>query len=408
MEKIIPYYSPHFSFIDLILSFFLRNSEDRMIDFFRAHTSKKYILFTSSCRSALYLTYKSLNQNGDVFVSPLTCQSAIEPLIWSGNAPVFTDINIDSLNADPDLFLKNPFHNFPVALQIINHGGINSDDRLREFAKNNQLFVVEDCAQFFGFEKVGPENKSDVLCYSLIKTGYGLGGGILATNHEGIYLRAKMIQKEFTHFSPIVLLYRIMKQFLETHPKKALLRFLYKRLIGIREKNKTESTSVLESSEKYLKKSPVLFRNYFAIRLKKMQRLQIIRANNGKRLFEKISRNNLAQNYKLQHLEHSSFTKLFIYHPLFESKKLIKRLNEKGIEAKHLEHRTDYRVQPHFGFSEMSNGTEDLKNCTNYYEVHDKMISLPLTENMSENDMNHIVSVIQCTLYPTQVKGELS
>lgn len=42
---------------------------------FAQYIGKEHALFTSSCRSALYLTYKSLKLKGEVIVSPLTSAS---------------------------------------------------------------------------------------------------------------------------------------------------------------------------------------------------------------------------------------------------------------------------------------------------------------------------------------------
>ena len=97
-----PYYSPNFGIKSLIKSAFVRNSEAVLIDFFRDYTRKKYILLTSSCRSALFLSYKGLELSGDVVTSPLTCKVAIDPIVSSGNNPKYIDIEIDSFSMKMD------------------------------------------------------------------------------------------------------------------------------------------------------------------------------------------------------------------------------------------------------------------------------------------------------------------
>ena len=88
----IPYYSPHFSVADLLKTIFCKNAEDKLCNYFKKLTGKKYVLITSSCRSALYLAYQSIEKKGIVHTSPLTCKVSLLPIIASGNQIYFNDI----------------------------------------------------------------------------------------------------------------------------------------------------------------------------------------------------------------------------------------------------------------------------------------------------------------------------
>ena len=57
---------------------------------FAEYIGRRYVIYTSYCRTALYLIYKSLKLKGEVIVSPLTCSVAILPIILSGLKPFFT------------------------------------------------------------------------------------------------------------------------------------------------------------------------------------------------------------------------------------------------------------------------------------------------------------------------------
>jgi dTDP-4-amino-4,6-dideoxygalactose transaminase len=392
----IPYYTPHFSIVDLIRSFFTLNATDKLIDFFKSYTGKKHVLFTSSCRSSIYLAYYAMQKKGNVLVSPLTCQSAIEPIIWANCQPVFMDVNPESLNFDtvPDNF---PVPNNTIAIQIINHGGLKVGNKIKEFAKKNNIKVIEDCAQSFGSEKsISPD--SDIMCFSLIKTAYGLGGGILATDNENWYNIAVQKQITFPPLSKKVITYRIVKQILETNQKKWIAGYLYRKLIWLRSQSTGADSNFIVSERRHLIKPANVFLKYFVVRIKKMKKLQKLRNEKGIKFFEKLHRNNLANNYSKTDLKNSSFTKLFIYLPDLMSDKLIQILNIKGVEAKHLEHRTDNRTQPRFDKSEISPFVEGLSHCVNYLKVHDYLVSLPITEKMTEMEMEKIIGIIKSNI----------
>jgi len=99
----IPYASPNLEFSVFLKALFMpRHAAEQAIKaYFRALTGKKHILITNSCRSALYLVYKALGTSAEVITTPLTCRAAIDPIVESGNKPVFADIDPGNLNMDP-------------------------------------------------------------------------------------------------------------------------------------------------------------------------------------------------------------------------------------------------------------------------------------------------------------------
>jgi hypothetical protein len=392
----IPYYNPHFRLRDLFLAAFQFNAQKKIIRFFNNYTGKKYILFTSSCRAALYIAYQSLNKKGWVITSPLTCQSAIDPIIWSQNVPVFVDIDLETLNINPQN-IENAILQDVIAIQVINHGGIRVEGE--QFLKINnldKLKIIEDCAQSFGnFNKKTINTfRSDVSCYSLIKTGYGLGGGILATNDEDLYARALSIQNSFPGYPIKVIIYRIIKQLFESNRNFPVFEKLYQRLISLRNSSDDIGINTEGSKQTFLKKPPLLYKRYFAARISFMQYLQCSRQKKGMIFIDKLFKRNLMLNYSSRSVTNSSFTKLFLYHPKFDSDKFIPYLLSKGVEAKHLEQKAEARVQPQFDISEIKNYSIGIEGCKNYFAVHNHLISLPLTEEMEAEKMDEMILII--------------
>ena len=72
--------------------------KEDIIKYFRAYTGKKHILITDSARTCLYLAHRFLDFNSnEVFVSPLTCKSALTPIIAAGKKINFIDIDEETL-----------------------------------------------------------------------------------------------------------------------------------------------------------------------------------------------------------------------------------------------------------------------------------------------------------------------
>jgi hypothetical protein len=90
-KMIIPYASPNLRCGDVVRALALSETgaDKRIKQYFRQLTGKRHVLITNSCRTALFLAYGALEAKGEVITSPLTCQVAIDPIIESGNTPVF-------------------------------------------------------------------------------------------------------------------------------------------------------------------------------------------------------------------------------------------------------------------------------------------------------------------------------
>jgi len=145
----VPYYLSHFGFKDIFKSIFQNHSKKLIKEFYKEYSNKKHILLTPSCRIALYLSNIVINKTGLVLTSPLTCQSAIEPIIWAGKKPYFCDIDLNTLNIDPQKAIQILKSTTKIStLQVINHGGLSAYNKdLYQIAKekgvSNMCFLFE-------------------------------------------------------------------------------------------------------------------------------------------------------------------------------------------------------------------------------------------------------------------------
>jgi|GEM_PF-574176 len=389
----IPYNNPNLSLKNIKDFFSLKNKESELIEFFKNYTGKKYILPTFSCRSALYLAYRSLNKTGGVITSPLTCLTAILPVIHSNNTPVFIDIDEETYNFKTDL-IEEEISEKTIALQVIHFAGYPCDmETITRIAKKKNIYIVEDCAQAFGakYKNINVGSFGDISCFSLAKNLYGIVGGIYATDIEEFYLRAKKIQEKFEEPSQIFLLYRFLRNYLKANSRNFFYRFLYKKLIQLKNFQKSsESEEDISSLTNYLKKPDKKFFNISLSQIKKIPGLHKQREQIAEKLIEQINKMSSIKTPQNNKDVKRSFVKFYISGN-FDSQKDIINLNSKGIEARHLEEDDSSYYQIRFDKNPVFKDNKSLARCTNYLKIHDKLISLPLSEGMTNKDVKNII-----------------
>jgi len=380
-----PYYNPNLHLSVLVKALFLSktNADNRITDYFKALTGKKYILITNSCRTALYLSYKSLEKQGEVITSPLTCKVAIDPIETSGNSPVYADIRVSDLNINPD-DIKHRITEKTIGIQAIHLGGVACDiESISEIAKKNNLWLIEDCAQSFGANYSGKHTgtQGDIACFSLIKNAYGISGGILATNNQKIYKKTQELQAIFPNTSKLLTYFRITRNFVDTYRRTMGGKLIYKLLMKMKGQ-KTSYTKV----EDQLKKNPAIAAKITAIQLSRIEKLHRKRRSIGKIYYTQLKEGDLLVNHQYNP-ENSSFTKFFVFHPKFETITLLEKLHKNGIEAMHLEHKKGSPYQEMLIDEKISNKL----GLEKYLSVHDRIISLPLSESFGNLEIDTIL-----------------
>lgn len=382
-----PYYNPNLTFSVVIKALFLQSGKAEKIikEYFANLTGKKYILITNSCRSALFLAYRAIEKKGEVVTSPLTCKVAIDPIEESSNKPVFADVNTGDLNMNTD-DIEPRLTNDSIAIQAIHMGGVACNmDKINSIAKKHNLWVIEDCAQSLGAKYKGKNTGSfgDIACFSLIKNAYGIGGGILATNSKEIYHYASTRNQTFNKTPKKLTLFRLIRNITETYQKNFFVKLTYKLLLKIKG-GKTNYKSIY----KQLRHISKIELKISTIQISRFKNLHQKRKKIGKTYYQKLYSKNFLINYNYDP-NASSYTKFFIYNPEIKTKETLDRLHKKGIEAMHLEHKHGSPYQ-----EKVISDRKILSGLTNYCEIHDNLVSLPISEKYDENDIKNIIKIL--------------
>lgn len=143
---------------------------------------------------ALEVALRALNiSNGDdVIVSSRSFVASASCVLLVGANPIFTDVDINSQNITIDTIL-NVITKKTKAIILVHLAGFPCDmDPILEYAKKNNIYVVEDCAQAHGakYKNQYVGTFGDISAWSfcqdkIISTG-GEGGMVL-TNNELFY-----------------------------------------------------------------------------------------------------------------------------------------------------------------------------------------------------------------------------
>ncbi|MBW3041342.1 DegT/DnrJ/EryC1/StrS family aminotransferase [Prochlorococcus marinus] len=165
--------------------------------------------YSVSCNSgtdALILALRSLNigQGDEVITSSFSFFATAEAITSVGARPVFVDIDPENYLMDLGL-IENAITSRTKAILPVHLFGHPLDmDKVMAIAKENNLKVVEDCAQAAGAHWRGKPVGSygDVGCFSFFPTknlGAAGDGGAITTNDFDL---AKIIRELALHGSP--------------------------------------------------------------------------------------------------------------------------------------------------------------------------------------------------------------
>lgn len=168
---------------------------------FASMLNVKYAVAVSNCTVALHLAMRLLDiKEGDEVICPsLTFVATVNAIRYVNAVPVFADIiSYEDLTIDPE-DIRKKVTNKTKAIIVMHYGGFACHmDEIMKIAKEYNLKVIEDTSHAPLSEYKGKKlgTIGDVGCFSFfanknISTGEG---GMLVTNDENIYERAKLLR----------------------------------------------------------------------------------------------------------------------------------------------------------------------------------------------------------------------
>lgn len=189
--------------IDAFLSTWISSTGKYVTQFeenFSNYCGVKYGVAVSNGTVALHLALTALGigVGDEVIVPDITFAATINAVIYTGATPVIVDIEEDSWCMDPDEIEKAITSKTKAIIPVHIYGQPCDMGKICDIAKNNNLYVVEDCAEAHGAEWNGRKIGSfgDIACFSfygnkVITTGEG---GMCITDSEELNDKMRILR----------------------------------------------------------------------------------------------------------------------------------------------------------------------------------------------------------------------
>ena len=151
---------------------------------FSAYCGKKYGVATSNGTTALHLALAALGVGiGDeVIVPDLTFAATINAVIYTGAVPIVVDIEEDSWCISPKAIADAITPRTKAVIPVHIYGQPCNMDEICKIAEDNNLYIVEDCAEAHGAEWKGKK----VGSFGIISCFSFFGNKVVTTGEGGM------------------------------------------------------------------------------------------------------------------------------------------------------------------------------------------------------------------------------
>lgn len=163
---------------------------------FAEYIDVKHATTVSNGTVALHLALLALGigQGDEVIVPTLTYIASVNAIVYTGATPVFVDSLTDTWQVDPEDVRRKISSKTRAIMAVHLYGHPCEMLQLQTIAKENGLFLIEDCAESFGSKYNGQHTGTfgDISTFSFygnktITTGEG---GMVVANDDTLYERA--------------------------------------------------------------------------------------------------------------------------------------------------------------------------------------------------------------------------
>jgi len=205
MEIRIPVYKPSLTgnekkYVNECLESTWISSKGKFISLFEQEFAKfigvKQAATVCNGTVALHLALITLGIGPDdeVIVPTLTYIAAVNAIAYTGATPVFVDSVYDTWQMDPKDVKRKITQRTKAVLAVHLYGHPCDLDELNKVCSENNLFLIEDCAEAFGSKYKGKYvgGFGDISTFSFFgnKTITTGEGGMVVTNNETLHDRA--------------------------------------------------------------------------------------------------------------------------------------------------------------------------------------------------------------------------
>lgn len=162
------------------------------------HLGVKNLLCVSNGTTALQLSYKLLELEGEVITTPFSFVATTSSIKWEGLEPVFTDIDVETFNIDPMKIEKSLNEKTSAIVPVHVFGNACEIEEIDRIAKKSNVKVIYDASHTFG---VNYKNESilnygdiSVISFHATKFFHTVEGAAIVIKDDALYEKAKTVR----------------------------------------------------------------------------------------------------------------------------------------------------------------------------------------------------------------------
>ncbi len=172
---------------------FIGEFESRFADFLGVRHASGVCNGTTALHLAMVTL--GIGPGDEIIVPSLTYIAPVNSILYTGATPVFADSRQDTWQIDPEDVRRKITPRTKGVLAVHLYGHPCDMDALTQIARDNNIFLIEDCAEAFGTlwkgRLVGGFGDLAVFSFFGNKTITTGEGGMLVTNDKTLHERAK-------------------------------------------------------------------------------------------------------------------------------------------------------------------------------------------------------------------------
>jgi perosamine synthetase len=164
----------------------------------------KHAIVVNNATAALLtvLWANDFKQGDEIIVPAYTFIATVNTPMAVGCVPMLTDCNLETMNSEPG-FMEPKLTKKTRAIIPVDIAGMPIDlDAFKEFAKENDLVLIEDAAESFGAQyrgkRIGSFGHATIFSFHIAKLITSIEGGCIATNDDAIADKCRMIKNHGT------------------------------------------------------------------------------------------------------------------------------------------------------------------------------------------------------------------
>jgi len=158
----------------------------------------KNLSVVSNATLGLHIAIKALGLTGEVITTAYTFAATTNVLIWEGLAPVFADIDPETLTIDPEDVKEKITDKTTAILAVHTYGNPCYVKKLKKIAKEYNLKLIYDAAAAFGVEYEGKSvlryGDVSVLSFHATKVFHTIEGGAIVSKNKEIHEKVKLLR----------------------------------------------------------------------------------------------------------------------------------------------------------------------------------------------------------------------